>query len=141
MVETLGGRAEALERVQMERGVDFSVGIEPGSVGLVEAWAEGTSWPQLMAGTSLDAGDIFRLLKRTVELLRQVAALLLTRPSHEPQSRALVTRPRDGPLVTRPSVEPLVMGPTSELSGARCRGRWPSCRTNPNPSQVALVPY
>ena len=37
-----------------------------------------------MAGTSLDAGDIFRLLKRTVELLRQVAALLLTRPSHEP---------------------------------------------------------
>ena len=73
MVETLGGRAEALERVQMERGVDFSVGIEPGSVGLVEAWAEGTSWPQLMAGTSLDAGDIFRLLKRTVELLRQVA--------------------------------------------------------------------
>ena len=26
-----------------------------------------------MAGTSLDAGDIFRLLKRTVELLRQVA--------------------------------------------------------------------
>ena len=26
MVETLGGRAEALERVQMERGVDFGVG-------------------------------------------------------------------------------------------------------------------
>jgi len=26
-----------------------------------------------VAGTSLDAGDIYRLLKRTVELLRQVA--------------------------------------------------------------------
>ena len=73
MVETLGGRADALQRVQVERGVGFGVGIEPGSVGLVEAWAEGVSWPQLMAGTSLDAGDIFRLLKRTVELLRQVA--------------------------------------------------------------------
>ena len=37
----------------------------------MEAWAGGASWPQLVAGTSLDAGDIFRLLKRTVELLRQ----------------------------------------------------------------------
>ena len=78
MVETLGGRAEALQRVQVERGVGFGVGIEPGSVGLVEAWAEGVSWPQLMAGTSLDAGDIFRLLKRTVELLRQVRYLVIT---------------------------------------------------------------
>jgi hypothetical protein len=40
-----------------------------------------------------------------------------------------------------PSVEQLVMDPTAELSGARCRGRWRSCRTNPNPNQVALVPY
>ena len=40
-----------------------------------------------------------------------------------------------------PSVEPLVMDPTTELSGASCRGRWRSCRTNPNRNQVALVPY
>ena len=78
MVETLGGRAEALERVQETHGVSFNVGVEPASVGLVEAWAEGVSWPQLMAGTSLDAGDIFRLLKRTVELLRQVRYLVIT---------------------------------------------------------------
>ncbi len=40
-------------------------------VGLVEAWAAGASWQQLMSDCNLDGGDMARLLSRTVDLLRQ----------------------------------------------------------------------
>eukprot|EP00955_Chlamydomonas_euryale_P040893 351841-Chlamydomonas_euryale.AAC.9 len=40
--------------------------------GLVEAWAAGATWAQIMEDSSLDDGDVARLLMRTVDLLRQV---------------------------------------------------------------------
>lgn len=42
--------------------------------GLVEAWASGCSWEEVMKDCSLDDGDVARLLTRTVDLLRQVGA-------------------------------------------------------------------
>ena len=42
-------------------------------VGLVEAWAAGASWKQLMSDCNLDGGDMARLLNRTVDLLRQTS--------------------------------------------------------------------
>jgi superfamily II RNA helicase len=41
-------------------------------MGLVEAWAKGTSWSDLIANTSLDEGDVVRIMRRTVDLLSQV---------------------------------------------------------------------
>jgi superfamily II RNA helicase len=41
--------------------------------GLVEAWAAGCSWEEIMQDCSLDDGDIARLLTRTLDMLRQVA--------------------------------------------------------------------
>ena len=41
-------------------------------MGLVEAWARGTAWNDLIANTSLDEGDVVRILRRTVDLLAQV---------------------------------------------------------------------
>ena len=55
--------------------VNFPVTIEPGVCSLVEAWAAGEQWGALLANTSLDGGDIFRILRRTIELLRSVAAV------------------------------------------------------------------
>ena len=41
-------------------------------MGLVDAWARGTSWSDLIANTSLDEGDVVRIMRRTVDLLAQV---------------------------------------------------------------------
>lgn len=41
-------------------------------VGLVEAWAGGASWQEIMADTSIDDGDMARLLARTADMLKQV---------------------------------------------------------------------
>jgi hypothetical protein len=45
---------------------------EPELTGLVHAWAEGASWSELIANTSLDEGDVVRIMRRTVDLLAQV---------------------------------------------------------------------
>lgn len=42
------------------------------AAGLVEAWASGCSWVQLVVATNLDDGDIARLLSRTIDILRQI---------------------------------------------------------------------
>jgi hypothetical protein len=42
------------------------------STGLVESWAAGASWQEVMADTSLDDGDMARLLARTADMLKQV---------------------------------------------------------------------
>ena len=41
-------------------------------MGLVQAWACGTSWAELIANTSLDEGDVVRIMRRTIDLLSQV---------------------------------------------------------------------
>ncbi|MGB7443678.1 MAG: DEAD/DEAH box helicase [Coleofasciculaceae cyanobacterium] len=41
-------------------------------IGLVEQWALGTEWTELCAHTSLDEGNIVRILRRTVDLLSQI---------------------------------------------------------------------
>ena len=41
-------------------------------MGLVEAWARGIPWSDLIANTSLDEGDVVRIMRRTVDLLAQV---------------------------------------------------------------------
>lgn len=40
--------------------------------GLVEAWASGVSWKELMMDCNLDEGDLARLLRRAIDLLTQV---------------------------------------------------------------------
>ncbi|GMH32612.1 hypothetical protein BSKO_00446 [Bryopsis sp. KO-2023] len=41
--------------------------------GVVVAWAQGCNWDQIMKGTSLDDGDVARLLTRTLDMLRQIS--------------------------------------------------------------------
>lgn len=40
--------------------------------GLVEAWASGVTWKELMTDTGMDEGDVARLLRRSIDLLAQV---------------------------------------------------------------------
>ena len=66
-----GLRLELL-RAQERSGVLVPAWWEPELMGLVEAWAKGTDWSDLIANTSLDEGDVVRIMRRTVDLLSQV---------------------------------------------------------------------
>lgn len=46
--------------------------IVGGLMGLVEQWALGVSWTDLCSNTSLDEGDVVRILRRTVDILSQI---------------------------------------------------------------------
>ncbi|OMO54976.1 hypothetical protein COLO4_36274 [Corchorus olitorius] len=43
--------------------------------GMVEAWASGLSWRELMMDCAMDEGDLARLLRRTIDLLAQIPKL------------------------------------------------------------------
>ena len=61
-----------LKFAQSEGSIDFPVHLSREAGGLVESWANGTSWRDLCRETSLEQGDVCRMLRRTVEILRQV---------------------------------------------------------------------
>ena len=58
--------------IQESRSVVVPVWWEPELTGLVHAWAKGASWGEVIAATSLDEGDVVRVLRRTVDLLAQI---------------------------------------------------------------------
>ncbi|MCP9839296.1 DEAD/DEAH box helicase [Synechococcus sp. J7-Johnson] len=68
----LSGLRRELLRHQERAQVVVPAWWEPELMGLVHAWARGSSWNDVIANTSLDEGDIVRILRRTVDLLAQV---------------------------------------------------------------------
>jgi superfamily II RNA helicase len=68
----LRGLRRELLRQQESRSVVVPVWWEPELTGLVHAWAKGASWGEVIAATSLDEGDVVRVLRRTVDLLAQI---------------------------------------------------------------------
>ena len=60
---------------QLARGITFDVPLDATMAGLVEAWALGTPWSTILGLTSLSEGDIIRLLRRVLDLLRQIPRL------------------------------------------------------------------
>ncbi|MFM9109458.1 MAG: hypothetical protein ACKOPN_02445 [Prochlorococcaceae cyanobacterium] len=45
------------------------VGWEPEHTGLVAPWARGASWSEVIGNTSLDEGDVVRVLRRSWSLM------------------------------------------------------------------------
>jgi len=68
----LRGIRRELQRQQEHAAVVMPVWFEPELMGLVQAWAKGVSWNDLIANTSLDEGDVVRIMRRTVDLLAQI---------------------------------------------------------------------
>jgi superfamily II RNA helicase len=68
----LRGIRRELQRQQEGASVVMPLWFEPELMGLVYAWAKGVSWSDLIANTSLDEGDVVRIMRRTVDLLAQV---------------------------------------------------------------------
>jgi superfamily II RNA helicase len=72
VMEELEQEGMELKLAQTEMGIDFPVNLCKEAGGLIEQWATGISWRELCKETSLDQGDICRMLRRTVEVLRQI---------------------------------------------------------------------
>lgn len=62
-------------KVQYRHGVALPVGLENrylNLISIVEQWALGVEWTELCDNTSLDEGDIVRILRRSLDLLSQI---------------------------------------------------------------------
>ncbi len=68
----LNGLRRELLRKQEQCQVSIPVWFDSELMGLVDAWARGASWLDLISNTSLDEGDVVRIMRRTVDLLSQV---------------------------------------------------------------------
>lgn len=68
----LRGIRRELFKLQRRYQVALPVWLETDWIGLVEQWALGTDWTELCAHTSLDEGDVVRILRRTVDFLSQI---------------------------------------------------------------------
>lgn len=68
-------RALQLERDDEWSADSFPVSLSPDIMGLVEAWARGTAWRDVVLGVPMDEGDVVRLLRRGLDAIRQLPAL------------------------------------------------------------------
>jgi superfamily II RNA helicase len=73
--EALGGLRHTRHRLFQKQNrlkVALPVWLEYDFVGLVEQWALGGEWNELCSNTSLDEGDVVRILRRTLDFLSQI---------------------------------------------------------------------
>jgi superfamily II RNA helicase len=71
-LQELRGIRRELFKLQRRYQVALPVWMETDLVGLVEQWALGVEWSELCSNTSLDEGDVVRMLRRTVDFLSQI---------------------------------------------------------------------
>ncbi|XP_051146042.1 DExH-box ATP-dependent RNA helicase DExH15 chloroplastic [Andrographis paniculata] len=65
----------SLIQVQEKHGVKVQCWLDSQFSGMVEAWASGLTWRELMMDCAMDEGDLARLFRRTIDLLAQVPKL------------------------------------------------------------------
>ncbi|HIK13495.1 MAG TPA: DEAD/DEAH box helicase [Oscillatoriaceae cyanobacterium M33_DOE_052] len=68
----LQGIRRKLFQVQHRHDVALPVWLERDLIAIVEQWALGVEWFALCAETSLDEGDVVRILRRTLDFLSQI---------------------------------------------------------------------
>lgn len=90
-------------QLQEKHGVEIPCCLDNQFSGMVEAWASGLSWRELMMDCAMDEGDLARLLRRTIDILAQIPKL----PDIDPLLQKNATTASD--VMDRP--------PISELTG------------------------
>jgi superfamily II RNA helicase len=66
------GLRRRLFQVQRKHDTAIPIWLERDLVTLVEQWALGVEWLELISHTSLDEGDVVRILRRTLDFLSQI---------------------------------------------------------------------
>ncbi len=75
VLETLGGLRNLRRRIfqeQRRQDIQIPVWLEEDLIAIVEQWALEVDWQELCDNTSLDEGDIVRILRRTLDFLSQI---------------------------------------------------------------------
>ena len=71
-LEGLRGVRRQLFQLQRQYHIVLPIWLEFEFIALIEQWALGLDWIELCESTSLDEGDIVRMLRRTLDLLTQI---------------------------------------------------------------------
>ena len=71
-IALLEPKGATLRAAQLELGIEYPINLSVEAGGMVQSWAEGCSWRDIIKDTSLEQGDICRILRRTVEALKQI---------------------------------------------------------------------
>nr|WP_211176449.1 RNA helicase [Brasilonema sp. UFV-L1] len=71
-LSTLRGIRRKMFQLQRRYDVALPIWLEFELIALVEQWALGMEWVELCENTSLDEGDVVRILRRTLDLLSQI---------------------------------------------------------------------
>jgi len=74
-IKLLDPTARKLEEAQRANGLQegaVPIVIDTEHAGLVEAWASGVKWEEVVASCTLDEGDVARLLRRSTDMLIQL---------------------------------------------------------------------
>ncbi|KAJ1389873.1 P-loop containing nucleoside triphosphate hydrolase [Sesbania bispinosa] len=74
-IRLLDEQRGALLAIQEKHGVTISCCLDSQFCGMVEAWASGLTWREIMMDCAMDDGDLARLLRRTIDLLAQIPKL------------------------------------------------------------------
>ncbi|XP_048535964.1 DExH-box ATP-dependent RNA helicase DExH15 chloroplastic-like [Triticum urartu] len=75
VINYLEEQRNSLLDLQEKHGVKIPCEIDTQFAGMVEAWASGLTWREIMMDSAMDDGDLARLLRRTMDLLAQIPKL------------------------------------------------------------------
>ncbi|KAK6281646.1 hypothetical protein POUND7_015471 [Theobroma cacao] len=103
VISLLDEQRYSFMQLEEKHAVEIPCCLDGQFSGMVEAWASGLSWRELMMDCAMDEGDLARLLRRTIDLLAQIPKL----PDIDPLLQKNATAASD--VMDRP--------PISELAG------------------------
>lgn len=75
VISVLDEQRSSLLQLQEKHDVDVSCCLDSQFCGMVEAWASGLTWREMMMDCAMDDGDLARLIRRTIDLLAQIPKL------------------------------------------------------------------
>ena len=68
----LEGLRKLLLSKQNELFIDVPIYLEKELIGIIAEWAKGKKWKEIITNTSLDEGDVVRIIRRTIDVLSQI---------------------------------------------------------------------
>ncbi|CAK7332739.1 unnamed protein product [Dovyalis caffra] len=75
VINVLNEQRSNLSQLQEKHRVEIPCCLDTQFSGMVEAWAAGLTWREMMMDCAMDDGDLARLLRRTIDLLAQIPKL------------------------------------------------------------------
>ncbi|KAJ8760898.1 hypothetical protein K2173_021936 [Erythroxylum novogranatense] len=101
VINILNDQRCSLLQLQEKHEVDIPCCLDSQFAGMVEAWASGLNWKEMMMDCGMDDGDLARLIRRTMDLLAQIPKL----PDIDPDLQSCAKTAAD--IMDRPPISEL----------------------------------